>query len=92
MWKDFFAETTSASMTRLLSFMLVCGALIIQVVVLYLAFTTHGQVINNVYIPADTSIMDLLNYSTGILLGFGLGAKVVQKFGEKNNIDITPKS
>lgn len=91
MWKDFFVETTNASMTRLLSFMIVSAALIVQIVVLYLALTTHGQMINNVWIPADTGIIEVLNYSSFGLLGFGLGAKVVQKFGEKSNIDMIPK-
>jgi hypothetical protein len=90
-WKDFFSETSAASMTRLLSFVIVSAAMLIQLTVMYLAITTKGQVINNVYIPVDTGMVEVLNYSTLGLLSLGLGAKVAQKYGEKSNTDITPK-
>jgi hypothetical protein len=91
MFKDFFAETTTASMIRLTSFILVCLAVVIQLVACYIALNTHGIVINNVFIPADTNLLDTLNYSTFGILGLALGSKVIQKFGEKNNLDITTK-
>lgn len=88
MFKDFFNETSTASITRLTTFMLVCLAIIIQLVNLYIGLSSHGQIVNNIYIPIDTSVMEVFNYATFGILGFGLGAKVVQKFGEKN-IDIS---
>lgn len=91
MFKEFFSEVGSASMTRLTSFMLVCTAMAVQIVVMYLGLTTHGTLINGVYIPADTGVIEALNYATYGLLAFGLSAKVIQKFGEKSNVDITPK-
>lgn len=91
MWKDFFSENSNASMVRLLSFMIVVVALLVQCIVMYLGLTVHGQFINNVWIPADTNVMEILTYASYGLLGLGLGSKVAQKFGEKSNADITPK-
>ena len=65
--------------------------MLIQIVIIYLSLTTKGQIINNVYFPAETGMIEVLNYSSMGLLAFGLGAKVAQKYGEKSNTDITPK-
>lgn len=91
MFKEFFSESGNASMTRLLSFVLVCVAILLQITVIFLALTAKAEVVNGTPMPIDTSVIEVLNYSTGIVLGFGLGAKVIQKYGEKNNIDITSK-
>lgn len=88
MWfKEFFSET-GASMTRLLSFMLISAGVITQIVILWIALHTSGQVINGVYIPADTNVIEALTYAEGFLVALGLGAKVGQKFGEKSSVEL----
>lgn len=65
MFKEFFDEKTSASMARLTCFILVITSVI-------LALTCGALVI------FAKPITELI-YLIGVLLGFGLGAKVYQK-------------
>lgn len=70
MFKDFFKdEKGSPSMTRLVTFILVATAVI-------LAFLGGWLII------AGKIITELI-YLISVLLGFALGAKVTQKFAEK---------
>jgi hypothetical protein len=86
-FKDYFDSTEPHySMTRLLTFILVMAALVISFVVTYLGISTHPLIIENngirTVIPPDMSIINALNYLIITLLGFGLGAKISQKYGE----------
>lgn len=87
MFKDFFnSSEPNHSMTRLLSFILVITAIILTGIITYIGLTSHMQIIDNagvkMVIPPDVTIINALNYLVIALLGFGLGAKVSQKFGE----------
>lgn len=65
MFKEFFDEKTSASMVRLICFILVTTAVILSLTC-------------SVLVILAKPITDLI-YLIGVLLGFGLGAKVYQK-------------
>ena len=68
----YFQMDNAYSLVRLLSFLVVFTGLIISIVIL-------------VFILLKTDIIYIreLIYLVGVLLGFGFGAKVVQKFAEK---------
>ncbi|MBE2228244.1 MAG: hypothetical protein IAE93_12900 [Ignavibacteria bacterium] len=71
MFKEFFREVNgNYSMTRLTTFILVITSVLLAGVCGWLVIS--GKLITE------------LTYLIGVLLGFGLGSKVSQKFAERN--------
>jgi hypothetical protein len=70
----FFRDDNSFSLLRLLSFLTVITGLAISLSVLIF-----------VLIKIDISYIREIIFLVGVLLGFGFGGKVVQKFAEEKN-------
>ena len=72
MLSKYFQTDNSYSLVRLLSFFVVITAIIIA------ALTTVF-----ILLKVDITYIREIIYLVGVLLGFGFGAKVIQKFAEK---------
>jgi hypothetical protein len=83
--KEFFKENGHYSMIRLLSFISISAAIVVCAVILILSINTKPVIMNNIFIPADVTVIRELIYLTGTLLVFAFGGKAVQKYAEREN-------
>ena len=94
-FKEFFDNNTSASSTRLMTFIALCTAVVLACINGFIAvyMSMNPIIINNILMPQSAMFMDSVNWLVGILLGFSGGTKVWQKFAEKETVlDAKPES
>ncbi len=84
-WQEIFQESSgSYSMVRVLSFLCVVVALVIAMITAVKVYYSQPIILGETVVPHDISYVAALSFLVMGLLGFGLGAKVTQKWGERD--------